>query len=76
MTLNEKFDAYRVDHPEHRIFSRDDSENVNSANIEEYVRELLKDSKNRLGLSALSTNNPSAVLEVPSAVCVSSYLKI
>ncbi|WPH00024.1 Bleomycin hydrolase [Acrodontium crateriforme] len=68
MTLDEKFDAYRVDEAGHQIFSRDDSENVNSANVEEYVRQLLKDSKNRLGLSALSTNNPSTVLQVPSAI--------
>lgn len=32
------------------------------------MRELLKDSKNRLGLSALSANNPSSILEIPSTI--------
>ena len=72
-TLDEKFDAVRID--KHASFSshgsildNDNSEHVSGAKTEEYVKELLKDSKNRLGLSALSMANPSAVLEIPSAV--------
>ena len=38
--------------------------------IEQYVQELLKDLKNRLGLSALSSNEPAVVLKKPSAVCL------
>lgn len=72
MSLDEKFDAFRIDHAapttSNAIFSSDNSEHVSGAKIEQYVRELLKDSKNRLGLSALSTNNPSAILEKPSAI--------
>lgn len=71
-TFDEKFDALRIDHPRHspvdRIIFKDDSEHVDATATEQYVREVLKDSKNRLGLSALSTNNPSAVLEKPSSV--------
>lgn len=72
-TLDEKFDAVHISHrtpslSTTSILSSDNSEHVSGAKTEQYVRELLKDSKNRLGLSALSTNNPSAVLEVPSAI--------
>ncbi|TKA34263.1 hypothetical protein B0A50_00243 [Salinomyces thailandicus] len=72
LTLDEKFDAFRIDHNEHvsgtSVLSSDDSEHVSAAKTQQYVRELLQDSKNRLGLSALSTNNPSTVLEKPSAI--------
>jgi len=72
MTLNEKFDAFRIEHEEQasskKVLSSDNTEYVSGAKTEQYVRELLKDSKNRLGLSALSTNNPSAILEVASAI--------
>ena len=70
-TLDEKFDAIRIDNassPGHSLFDGDNSSHISGAKIEEYVRELLKDPKNRLGLSALSTNNPAQILEVPSAI--------
>lgn len=72
-SFDEKFDALRIDHAsssrtERLLFSGDDTEHVDSAATEQYVRQLLKDPKNRLGLSALSTNNPSAVLEKPATV--------
>lgn len=72
-TFDEKFDALRIDHAEAKptervIFPSENSEHVDAAGTELYVRQLLKDSKNRLGLSALSSNNPAAVLEKPSSV--------
>ncbi|KAH9838929.1 Bleomycin hydrolase [Teratosphaeria destructans] len=72
--VNEKFEYFAISHDDHvgsterRVLSTDDSETVNAAKTQEYVKELLKDSKNRLGLSALSSNNPSTVLEKPSAI--------
>lgn len=78
LTLDEKFDAIRIDHDSislclpstshHHIISSSHPEHVSGAQTEEYLRELLKDRKNRLGLSALSTNNPATVLERPSAI--------
>jgi bleomycin hydrolase len=73
MSLDEKFDAFKIDHGdrqpiEHSIFTSSDPEHVDASGTERYVRELLKDPKNRLGLSALSTYNPSAVLEKPRTV--------
>lgn len=73
LSLDEKFDAIRIDHHHssfsaHSVLSSSDPEHVSGARTTQYVRELLKDSKNRLGLSALSTANPSTVLEVPSAI--------
>ncbi|KAK4540476.1 hypothetical protein LTR36_009222 [Oleoguttula mirabilis] len=72
VTLDEKFDAFRIDHAEpissNSILSSDNSEHVSGAQTEQYVHELLKDSKNRLALSALSANNPSVILERPSAI--------
>lgn len=72
-TFDEKFDALRIDHAETKpteriIFPSENSEHVDAAGTEQYVRQLLKDSKNRLGLSALSSSNPAAVLEKPSSV--------
>lgn len=69
-TLDEKLNAMHVEHagPLHSVLSPDNSEHVSGARTEEYVRELLKDPKNRLGLSALSTNNPVTILEIPSAI--------
>lgn len=72
-TFDEKFDALRIDCADAEdirriINSSDNPEHVDAAATEQYVRELLKDSKNRLGLSALSTNNPAAILEKPSTV--------
>ncbi|KAI7187345.1 hypothetical protein KC324_g6934, partial [Hortaea werneckii] len=72
LTLDEKFDAFHIDHEEHatsqKVLSDEDWQHVSAAETEAYVRELLQDSKNRLGLSALSTNNPSAILEKPSTI--------
>jgi bleomycin hydrolase len=72
-TLDEKLDLLKIDHGteeplEHAIFTSGNSEHVDAVATERYVRQLLKDPKNRLGLSALSTNNPSIVLEKPSAI--------
>ncbi|KAH7305248.1 peptidase C1B, bleomycin hydrolase [Stachybotrys elegans] len=70
--LNEKFQAVRLndDHlyatPAEGVLSEADS--VSRAKAEGYIRQLLKDPKNRLGLSALSTNNPNKVLEIPSTI--------
>ena len=72
-TLDEKFDAVRIDtHKAKRsnygdVLS-DDSSSVSGAKTEEYVKELLKDPKNQLAYSALSTANPATVLEKPSAI--------
>ncbi|TKA74109.1 hypothetical protein B0A55_07089 [Friedmanniomyces simplex] len=72
-SLDEKFDAVRIDHHQpsvsnHSVLSTSDPEHVSGAQTTQFVRDLLKDSKNRLGLSALSTANPSTVLEIPSAI--------
>ena len=74
-TLDEKFDAVRIDHPSsssryaaQRILSESNTSHVSGASIQEYVRELLKDDKNRLSYSALSTSNPSFILEKPCAI--------
>ncbi|KAK0311120.1 bleomycin hydrolase [Friedmanniomyces endolithicus] len=72
-SLDEKFDAVRIDHPhscasDHSVLSTSDTEHVSGTQTIQYVRDLLKDNKNRLGLSALSTANPSTVLEIPSAI--------
>lgn len=72
-TFDEKFDALRIDHADAKpteriIFPSENSEHVDAAGTEQYVRQLLKDSKNKLGLSALSSSNPAAVLEKPSSV--------
>ena len=71
-TLDEKFDAVRIensaaDGPSDRVLDND-SETVSAAKAQEYVKKLLKDPKNQLGLSALSTNNINAILEKPSTV--------
>ncbi|KAK0260620.1 bleomycin hydrolase [Friedmanniomyces endolithicus] len=74
-SLDEKFDAVRIDHYHphtsplsHSVLSTSDTEHVSGTQTIQYVRDLLKDNKNRLGLSALSTANPSSVLEIPSAI--------
>lgn len=68
-SLDEKFDAVRISSPssDGRVLDSRSSR-VSAADTEAYVKELLKDSKNRLAYSALSTANPSQVLEKPSAV--------
>lgn len=73
--FSEKFAALEIDHAssrpyntEHLLLSADDTQHVDSAATEQYVRHLLKDPKNKLGLSALSANNPSAILEKPATV--------
>ena len=75
MSLDEKFDAVRIDHggsssKRSRTFDDDDDrhEHVSVSKTEEYVKELLKDGKNRLGLSTFSTTNPTSVLEKPSVL--------
>jgi len=73
-TLDEKFDAVRIENsdaaaagPSDRVLNHD-SETVSAAKAQEYVKKLLKDPKNQLGLSALSTNNINAILEKQSTV--------
>ena len=64
-SLDEKFDAVRISTndetpPAYSSSSShvlDSSANVSAAQTQAYVKELLKDRKNQLGLSALSTNN-------------------
>ena len=69
MTLDEKFDAVRISTSKNRgSVLKGRGANVSGAKAEQYVQELLKDSKNRLGLSALSTNDPNKILEVPGAI--------
>lgn len=71
-SIDEKFDAVRISHPSSSssdgnvLDSR--SSNVSAADTEAYVKALLKEPKNRLAYSALSTANPSRVLEKSSAV--------
>lgn len=71
-SFDEKFDALRIDHadynPTQRIIFSSDPEHVDAAATEQYVKEVLKDSKNRLAFSALSANNPAVILEKPSAI--------
>ena len=70
-SLDEKFDAVRISttsastSTSHHILSSDSS-HVSGAKTEDYIAEILKDSKNRLAYSALSTNNPNSILEKPS----------
>lgn len=71
-TLDEKFDAVRIEEkavagPSSRVLE-DGSETVSVSKAQQYVKKLLKDPKNQLGLSALSTNNINAILEKQSAV--------
>lgn len=68
-SIDEKFDAVRISSPssDARVLSSR-STTVSAADTEAYVKQLLKDPKNRLAYSALSTANPSAVLEKPSAI--------
>ncbi|KXT16453.1 hypothetical protein AC579_1774 [Pseudocercospora musae] len=72
-SFDEKFDALRIELAERKkierlIFASGNSEHVDAAGIQQYVNEVLKDSKNRLGLNALSANNPAAILEKPSTL--------
>ncbi len=72
-SLDEKFDAVRIEHANCSTSSdskmlSSDSSHVSRAKTEEYMQQVLKDSKNRLAYSALSTNNLNSVLERPSAV--------
>lgn len=70
-TLDEKFDALRIERssadPSDSVLDHD-SETVSAEKAQGYVKKLLKDPKNQLGLSALSTNNIRAILEKQSAV--------
>lgn len=73
-SFDEKFDALKIDHAhsssvERIIFpSHGNSEHVDAAATRDYVLKVLKDPKNRLGLSALSANNPASILEKPSTL--------
>ncbi|KAK3706630.1 bleomycin hydrolase [Vermiconidia calcicola] len=73
-SLDEKFDVVRISNHTSSSRKLDSSilssnpSHVSSAKTEAYIHHLLQDSKNRLALSALSTANPNAVLEKPSAI--------
>lgn len=72
-TLDEKFDAVRIstDDQSSSSISRhvlDHSANVSAAKTQAYIVSLLKDRKNQLSLSALSTNPMNSILEKPSAI--------
>ncbi|KAL8789804.1 MAG: hypothetical protein Q9195_006638 [Heterodermia aff. obscurata] len=71
-TLDEKFDAFRIDRVDpissHSILLSGGGEHISGTKTEQYVQELLKDPRNRLGLSALSSNDPAVVLKNPSAI--------
>lgn len=67
--INEKaamLDHYRSSAPSRTILK--DGTTVSGAMAHKYVQELLQEPKNRLGLSALSTNNMNVVLEKPSTI--------
>ena len=71
MSFDEKFDAVKIDHRPYStirgsVLDGDDREHVSVTHAEEYIKAVLKNDKNRLGLSALSTANPAKVLEKPS----------
>ncbi|KAK5175901.1 bleomycin hydrolase [Saxophila tyrrhenica] len=73
-TLDEKFDAVRIDHggsssksPRGNIYSSDSS-HVSEAKTQEYIKELLKDPTNRLAYSTISKANLNTVLEKQSTI--------
>lgn len=71
-TLDEKFDAVRIEDkrsagPSDRVLDHG-SETVSVSKAQKYVKSLLKDPKNQLGLSALSTNPIRTILEKQSAI--------
>ncbi|GAB7358703.1 hypothetical protein MBLNU230_g3932t1 [Neophaeotheca triangularis] len=73
-TFDEKLDALRIDNTTSAssavtgsVLSCDNS-SVSSAKVDQYVKEVLKDPKNRLGLSALSTQPMNSILERPSTI--------
>lgn len=72
-TLDEKFDAVRIDtkRPNGKqsyVLDASNHGHVSVSKTEEYVREVLKDDKNRLGLSTFTTTNPISVLKKPSVL--------
>lgn len=79
-SLNEKFDAFKLTEDretdsvliekadESHGSSSERNPHVSATKTQQYVKELLADPKNRLALSALSTNNPAQILEIPSAI--------
>ena len=70
-SLDEKFDAVRIDNHisgGSNVLDDDNREHVSVSKVEEYVKEVLKDDKNRLGLSTFTTANPISVLKKPSVL--------
>jgi bleomycin hydrolase len=63
-SVEEKMHAVRISGKSHVLSN--DSSHVSGAKTEEYITEVLKDPKNKLAYSALSTNNPMSILEKPS----------
>ncbi|GAB7356503.1 hypothetical protein MBLNU459_g7256t1 [Dothideomycetes sp. NU459] len=73
--LQEKYDAYRITEVESdsMLIERNDrhasrNTDVSAAKADSWIKTVLQDPKNRLALSALSTNNPAQILERPSTV--------
>jgi bleomycin hydrolase len=70
--MNEKFDAIHIQPGPGVLVGKEvlsnSSQHVSGARTEDYVQKLLQIPKNKLALSALSTNNPASVLEIPSAI--------
>lgn len=53
---------------------RERDTHVSSNKADSWVKRTLEDPKNRLALSALSTNNPAAILEKPSAILTDQHI--
>ena len=72
-TLDEKFDAVKIDTKRPRekqsyVFDENNRGHISVPKTEDYVKEVLKDDKNRLGLSTFTTTNPISVLKKPSVL--------
>ncbi|QIW97296.1 hypothetical protein AMS68_002814 [Peltaster fructicola] len=67
-TLDEKLDAFRMDGSHSSQVLAGNSTAVSASRTNQYIKAILQDSKNRLGLSALSTHAISDVLKRPSTI--------
>jgi bleomycin hydrolase len=73
-SFDEKFEALRIEYADGEqsvdrlLFAADDSERIDRTAVLQYVKRILQDRKNQLGLSALSANNPATILEKPSTL--------
>lgn len=74
--MQEKYNSFKITEDretDSMIIDRDinvtdESSNISVSKSESYIKTVLSDPKNRLALSALSTDNPSKLLEKPSAI--------